>query len=547
MRLLIVGGVAGGMSAATRARRLDERAEIIVFEKGPHVSFATCGLPYHIGGVIEDRDDLVVQTPEHLRLRFSLDVRTRTEVTAINRARKKLGVRDLNEERAYTEAYDKLILSPGAEPVRPPIPGIDDAAVYALRNMEDMDRISAAVGAKRSGRAVCIGGGFIGLEMAENLVARRWRVALVEMLHQVMPALDREMAEPVHQHLREKGVELHLGSAAAAIERKGRRLSVRLQNGTALPCDLVVLGTGLRPNTGLARQAGLEIGPTGGIKVDQHMRTSDPDIYAVGDAAEVTDYVTGRPTLTPLAGPANRQGRIAADNACGRSSTFRGTQGTAIVRAFDLAVACTGANEKTLRKLGMPYQKVYIHPFSHAGYYPGAASMSLKLLFSTPDGRLLGVQAVGTDGVDKRIDVLATAIQARMTVHDLEQVELAYAPQYGAAKDPVNMAAFVAANYLRGDVDIVQADELGDEAALLDVRTAGEYQKGHMPGAMNIPVDELRGRLDELPRDRRLVVYCGVGLRAYIACRILSQHGFRAANVPGGYLTYQHYRPQLPG
>lgn len=547
MRLLIVGGVAGGMSAATRARRLDERAEIIVFEKGPHVSFATCGLPYHIGGVIEDRDDLVVQTPEHLRLRFSLDVRTRTEVTAINRARKKLGVRDLNEERAYTEAYDKLILSPGAEPVRPPIPGIDDPAVYALRNMEDMDRISAAVGAKRSGRAVCIGGGFIGLEMAENLVARRWRVALVEMLHQVMPALDREMAEPVHQHLREKGVELHLGSAAAAIERKGRRLSVRLQNGTALPCDLVVLGTGLRPNTGLARQAGLEIGPTGGIKVDQHMRTSDPDIYAVGDAAEVTDYVTGRPTLTPLAGPANRQGRIAADNACGRSSTFRGTQGTAIVRAFDLAVACTGANEKTLRKLGMPYQKVYIHPFSHAGYYPGAASMSLKLLFSTPDGRLLGVQAVGTDGVDKRIDVLATAIQARMTVHDLEQVELAYAPQYGAAKDPVNMAAFVAANYLRGDVDIVQADELGDEAALLDVRTAGEYQKGHMPGAMNIPVDELRGRLDELPRDRRLVVYCGVGLRAYIACRILSQHGFRAANVPGGYLTYQHYRPQLPG
>jgi len=544
MRLLMIGGVAGGMSAAARARRLDEHARIIVFEKGPYVSFANCGLPYFIGGVIEDRDDLLVQTPEGLRRRFNLDVRVRNEVTAINRTRKELTVRDLADGHAYTERYDKLILAPGAEPIRPPIPGIDDPAVLALRNMEDMDRIAAAVKARRSGRAVSIGGGFIGLEMAENLVARRWHVALAEMLPQVMPALDREMAEPVHGHLRDKGVELYLTNAAAAVKRKGRRLEVCLQDGTILPCHLVVLGTGLRPSVDLARQAGLELGPTGGVKVDSHMRTSDPDIYAVGDAVEVTDYVTGQPALAPLAGPANRQGRIAADNACGRLSTFRGAQGTAIVKAFDLAIGCTGANEKTLRKVGIPYQKVYTHPFSHATYYPGAAPMSLKVIFSIPDGRLLGAQAVGTAGVDKRIDVLATAIQARMTVHDLEEAELSYAPPYGAAREPVNMAAFVAANYLRGDVDIVHADQLSGEMALLDVRTSREYQKGHIPGAVNIPVDALRARLGELPRGKRLAVYCGTGLRSYVACRILKQHGLRAANVPGGYETYRCFQPQ---
>jgi NADPH-dependent 2,4-dienoyl-CoA reductase/sulfur reductase-like enzyme/rhodanese-related sulfurtransferase len=535
------------MSAATRARRLDDAAEIIIFEKGPHVSFANCGLPYFIGGTIRERDSLLVQTPEGLRKRFRLDVRVRSEVTSIDRTRKELSVLDLSDGRTCTERYDKLILAPGADPIRPPIPGVRDPAVHCLRNIDDMDRIAAAVEAERSGAAIVIGGGFIGLEMAENLVRRGWHVALAEMLPQVMPALDPEMAEPIHQHLRDKGIELHLSNAAVAVEREGKRLVVRLQDGTALKGSFAILGVGLRPNTRLAEEAGLEIGPSGGIKVDGHLRTSDPDIYAVGDAVEVTDYVTGRPTLLPLAGPANRQGRIAANNVCGRESTFRGVQGTAIVRIFDLAAANTGANEKTLRKLGIAHQKVYVHPFSHADYYPGASQMSLKLLFSTEDGRVLGAQVVGTEGVDKRVDVLATAVQARMTVYDLEEAELVYAPQFSTAKDAINMAGFVAANYLRGDVDIVHVDQLGGDTVVLDVRTAGEYLKGHIPGALNIPVDDLRQRLDEVPRGKLMAVYCGVGLRSYIACRILKQKGFKVANVPGGYKTYQHYKPPRQG
>ena len=546
MRLLIVGGVAGGMSAATRARRLDEDAQIVVFEKGPYVSFANCGLPYFIGGAIRDRDDLLVQTPERLRQRFGLDVRVRNEVTAVDRARKEVAVRDLREGRAYAESYDKLILAPGAEPTRPPIPGIDDPAVFALRNMQDMDLISAAVGAEHSGTAVLIGGGFIGLEMAENLVARGWRVALAEMLPHVLPALDAEMAEPIHRHLREKGVELHLSNAAVAIERASRGLRVRLKDGTTLEGSFVLLGTGLRPNTKLAREAGLQIGPTGGIQVDDRLRTSDPDIYAVGDAAEVRDYVTGRPVLLPLAGPANREGRTAADNACGRDRVFRGVQGTAIVKVFDLAAANTGASEATLQKLGIPYEKVYVHPVSHADYYPGASSMTIKLIFSTEDGRILGAQIVGAEGVDKRIDVLATAIQARMTVYDLEEAELVYAPQFASAKDAINMAGFVAANFLRGDVNVVHADQIAQGAVVLDVRTPAEFQKGHLPDAVNIPVDELRQRLGEVPSGRPLAVYCGVGLRAYFACRILEQKGFEPANLSGGYKTYRQFRPQRP-
>ncbi len=545
MRLLIVGGVAGGMSAATRARRLDEEADIVVFERGPYVSFANCGLPYFIGGAVKDRDSLLVQTPERLRKRFRLDVRVRNEVTTIDRARKVIAARDLASGRTYTEKYDKLILATGASPIRPPIPGIDDPAVFSLRNIEDMDRIAAVVALQPSGAAVIIGGGFIGLEMAENLVRRGWRVALTEMMPQVLAPLDPEMAEPLHKHLRDQGVELHLSCAACGIERDGDAVVVRLQDGTALRGSFVLLGTGLKPNTKLAEAAGLAVGASGGIKVDERLRTSDPDIYAVGDAIEVTDYVTGRPTVLPLAGPANRQGRVAADNACGRGSAFRGVQGTAVVRVFDIDAANTGANEKTLRRLGIPYQKVYVHPFCHADYYPGASQMSLKLLFSTPDGRVLGAQVVGAEGVDKRVDVLATAIQGRMTVYDLEEAELVYAPQFSAAKDAINMAGFVAANYLRGDVDIVNVDELDESVALLDVRTPAEFAKGHMPGALNVPVDELRQRLGEVPRDKPLAVYCGVGLRAYIACRILKQAGFRAANVPGGYKTYQQFLPQL--
>jgi len=348
----------------------------------------------------------------------------------------------------------------------------------------------------------------------------------------------------VHAHLRKKGVDLHLSNGAAAFERNGEGLTVRLRDGTALPCDFAVLAVGVRPDAELAVKAGLEIGPTGGIKVDDHMRTADPDVYAVGDAVEVTDYVTGLPTLLALAGPANRQGRVAADNACGRDSTFRGVQGTAIVKAFNLAVAGTGANERTLRKLQIPYEKVYVHPDSHAGYYPGARSTRLKLLFSTEDGRVLGAQIVGTEGVDKRIDVLSTAIQARMTVYDLEEAELAYAPPYGAAKDPVNMAGFVAANFLRGDVDIIHPEGLDEDQFLLDVRTPGEFSAGAIPGAVNIPLDELRGRLDELPKDRPLAVYCGTGLRSYLACRVLTQNGFQAANLSGGIQTWQQHRAE---
>lgn len=525
MKLVIVGGVAGGMSAATRARRLNENAEIIVLEKGKHVSFANCGLPYYIGGTIRQRDELLVVTPKRLRERFDLDVRPRNEVTRIDREKRQVTVRDLIEERTYTEHYDRLILAPGASPFRPPIPGIGDSEVYTLRNLEDMDRIHAAAEtAERERRALIIGGGFIGLEMAENLVERGFRVAIAEMLPQVMTGLDPEMASLVQRELERHGDELH----------------VTLQDGTTLGCDFAVLAAGIRPNTELAREAGLEIGETGGIRVDEHLRTSDPSIYAVGDAIETTDYVTGRPILLPLAGPANRQGRTAADNACGRDSVFRGVQGTAIVKVFQTAAANTGANEKTLNDLGWAFEKVYIHPNSHAGYYPGAAEMTFKLLFSTEDGRVLGAQIVGSHGVDKRIDVVATAIQAHMSVFDLEEAELAYAPPFGSAKDPVNMAAFVAANYLRGDVQIAHTDELPDERVLLDVRTPGEYESGHIPDALNLPLDQLRDRLDDAPAEP-LAIYCGVGLRSYIACRILAQHGYDVVNLSGGFRTYCQY------
>ena len=557
MRLLIIGGVAGGMSAATRARRLDESAEIIVFEMGRHVSFANCGLPYFIGGTISDRAKLLVQTPERLRERFNIDVRTRSQVTAIDRQARTVTVQDLDSGSTYVETYDKLVLAPGAQCVRPRIPGVDDPAVQCLRDLDDMDQIGAHVDAAadppdcadaaktQAGRAVVIGGGFIGIEMAENLIERGLNVAVVEMLPQVMPTLDLEMTTPIRHHLSQKGVALFLSNPVAAIERNGQgALCVRLRDGRGLACDFAVLAVGVRPNTELARAAGLEMGETGGIKVDEHMRTSDPDVYAVGDAVEVLDYVLGGPVLVPLAGPANRQGRIAADNMLGRSSTFRGVQGTAICKVFDLTAASTGPNEKTLQRLGIPHEKVYVHPGSHAGYYPGAATMAVKLLFSTSDGRVLGAQVVGRKGVDKRIDVLATTIQARMTVYNLEQAELAYAPPYGAAKDPINMAGFVAANHLRGDVDIIHAEDLDGTATVLDVRTKSEFDEGHIPGSLHIPLDDLRQRLGEVPRGGKLAVCCGVGLRAYVACRILKQNGFDAANIPGGFTTYCHYHPE---
>jgi len=550
MKLVIVGGVAGGASAAARARRVAEDAEIVVLERGPDVSFANCGLPYYVGGEIRPRDKLLVTTPARLRERFRLDVRTRANVESIDRAAKTVRVRDLDTGREYDESYDALLLAPGAAPLRPPLPGVDSPAVLTLRNLDDVDRIAARVDA--AARVVVVGAGFIGLELAENLVKRDRKTTVVELQDQVLPPLDREMTTPIVAALRERGVEVLLGESAAAFEPEGGAVSVTLQSGRRLPADLVILGVGVRPESRLAADAGLDVGQRGGIRVDEGLRTSDPAIWAVGDAIEVRDAVTGGAVQVPLAGPANRQGRIAADNilrgADRPPARYRGTQGTAIVGVFDRVAACTGAAEKTLRRLGLPYRKVYVHPAHHAGYYPGAEGMTLKVLFDPATGRILGAQGVGGAGVDKRIDVLAVAIQAGMTVFDLEEMELCYAPQFGSAKDPVNMAGFVAAGLVRGehpqaDMEVALDGPPDDRTILLDVRTTKEFSEGHLPGARNVPVDELRDRLGELPRDGRILAYCQVGQRGYIATRILLQHGFDAANLGGGYRTFLLHRP----
>lgn len=547
MKLLIVGGVAGGASAAARARRQSEDAQIVVFERGPDVSFANCGLPYYIGGEIAERNKLLVTSPERLRTRFQLDVRTQSSVEAIDRTAKKVRVRDLAANRDYEESYDKLILATGAAPFRPAIPGIDLPGVFTLRNLHDTDRIKAQVdrGVKQ---VVLLGGGFISLELAENFARLGISTTVVEKNDQILAPFDKEMTSPIVQELANHGVTLLLGQSAEAVEQTAKGLVVCLNSGERLPAQLVVFGIGVRPENKLAVEAGLVVGPRGGIRVNEFLRTSDPNIYAVGDAIEVRDFVSGDPTQIPLAGPANRQGRIAADNALGRSVRYRGTQGTAIVGVFGRTAAMTGASEKALRRAGRPFRKVYVHPAHHAGYYPGAEQMSLKLLFDPQSGRLLGAQAVGGAGVDKRIDVLAVAIQAGMTVFDLEEMELAYAPQYGSAKDPINMAGFVAGGLLRGEhpqidlEDVLNAPER-ERPLLLDVRTAPEFAAGHVPGAVNLPVDELRSRLDELPRDREIVTSCQVGQRGYLATRILQQNGFTASNIGGGYTTYRLWHP----
>lgn len=542
IKLVIIGGVAGGASAATRARRLSEQAEIIVFERGPDVSFANCGLPYYLGGEIADRGKLVVVSPARLRQRFRLDVRTRSSVEGIDRRRKVVSVRELDTGREYEQPYDKLLLAPGAAPLRPPLPGIDLPGIFTLRTLEDMDAIHAALAGAR--RAAIIGAGFIGLELAENLVRRGLETTVVELMDQVLPPLDREMTTPVVEQLSKHGVQLILGESAEKFENDDSGgLRIVRSSGATLAADLVVLGIGVRPENRLATAAGLEIGPRGGIRVNEHLQTSDPEIYAVGDAVETRDFVTGQPTQVPLAGPANRQGRLAADHIFGRTASYRGTQGTAIVRVFDVTAAVTGAGEKTLRRLQLPYRKVYVHPGHHAGYYPGAEGMTIKLLFAPDSGRIWGAQIVGGAGVDKRIDVLAMAIQAKMTVYDLEEVELAYAPQYGSAKDPINMAGFVAAGLLRGDHPYVHVEQVMDEASYLrlDVRSPDEFAAGHMPGALNVPIDELRDRLGELPKERPIAAYCQVGQRGYLATRLLRQSGYEAFNIGGGYKTYRLY------
>jgi NADPH-dependent 2,4-dienoyl-CoA reductase/sulfur reductase-like enzyme len=546
MRIVIIGAVAGGASAAARARRLSEEAEITLVERGEAPSFANCGLPYYVGGVIEQRDKLLVAPAQRLIERFRLDVRTRSEALAIDRANHTVRIRSLENGDEYDLSYDKLILSPGAAPIRPPVPGVDLPQVYTLRELRDADRLHSA--AKDAKRAVVIGGGFIGLEMAENLVHRGIATTVVELADQILPPWDAEMVSPLAAHLRENGVTLKLSNAAAAIEPSGDGVSVRLRSGESLDADMVVMSVGVRPDNKLAVEAGLEVGPRGGIRVNNQMQTADPDVYAVGDAIETRNSIDGSPTQIPLAGPANRQGRIAADNIFGRPTHYAGTQGTAIVGVFEMAAAMTGLSEKVLKAAGTPYQKIYIHPANHAGYYPGSKQMSIKLLFEPEGGRLLGAQAVGRDGVDKRIDVLAVAIKAGMTVFDLEELELAYAPQFGSAKDPVNMAGFVAAGVVRGDHPVAHCGELPPWTAeadprqgelVLDVRMSGEFAAGSIPSAVNIPVDELRERLGELEREQPIIAYCQVGLRGYLATRILMQNGFNVRNLSGGYTTYK--------
>jgi NADPH-dependent 2,4-dienoyl-CoA reductase/sulfur reductase-like enzyme/rhodanese-related sulfurtransferase len=547
-RLIIVGGVAGGASAAARARRLCENCEIIVFERGPHVSFANCGLPYFVGGEIVEPDDLLLQTPQSLRSRFNLDVRVSTEVTAIDRAARVVTARELATGREYEQAYDALVLSTGASPSRPPIPGIDLPGHFTVRNIPDVEHIMAWIKDCRACRAVVVGGGYIGLEMAEQLKHRGLGVTVVEALSQVMTPLDPEMAAWLHAELKANGVSLHLGDAVAAFEAPGVGESARasvvvLKSGRRIEADTVVLGLGVRPETALAKNAGLELGAFSGIRVNENLQTSDPAIWAVGDAIEVRDRVTGAWSLIPLAGPANRQGRIAADNIFGRPARYAGTWGTAILRLFNLSAGCTGANEKCLRQANIAFQALHLHPGSHAGYYPGAEPIAMKVLFAPDTGRLLGAQAVGHEGVDKRIDVFATALKASMTVQDLAELELAYAPPFGSAKDPVNLAGMAAQNVLAGDVQLAQWDEVASldaqKTLLLDVRRPDERAKGFIPGSAHIPLDEIRARMNELPRDREIVVHCLSGQRSYFACRILAQHGFRVRNLTGSYRTWK--------
>lgn len=544
-RVLIVGGVAGGASCAARLRRLDERAEIILFERGPDVSFANCGLPYYVGGVIETESALHVADASLLNERYAIDVRTRNEVVSIDPKAKIVEVRDLATDQLYSESYDALVLSPGATPVRPPLPGIDSPGIFTLRSIPDARAIKEWIDSRQARRAVVVGGGFIGLEMAENLVHRGLQVTIVEMLDQVLPPMDPEMAAIVAERLRANGVTLALADGVAGFENgTDTPLAVKTQSGSTFPADIVILSIGVRPETALAKAAGLEIGPRGGIRVNEQMHTSDPAIWAVGDAVEVIDQVTTQPGLIPLAGPANRQGRVAADSICGRASRFRNVQATAICGVFDLAVATTGASEKSLRRAGIAdYEKIYLHPNQHAGYYPGAKPIHIKLLFRKSDGRILGAQAVGEDDVARRIDVISMAIQMGGSIFDLEEAELCYAPQFGGAKDPVNFAGMIAADVLRGDMPTVHwSDPDSPETVYLDVREPGEVQTGSVPKALHIPLGSLRERIDEVPDSTDLRVFCAAGMRGYVATRMLNQQGKRARNVSGGYWLQKYLK-----
>lgn len=543
MKVVIIGGVAGGASAAARLRRLDERAEIIVFERSGFVSYANCGLPYYIGGTIAEKRELTLQTPESFWNRFRIRVKTKHEVLAIDPAAKTVTVKDLSTGKTFTESYDKLVLSPGAMPTRPPLPGIDSEKIFSLRTVEDTLRIHDYVRREKPQSAVLVGGGYIGIEVAENLRELGLDVTIVQRPKQLMNTLDYDMATFVHAKLREKGIRLELGRSVSGFEERDGQILTLIDGQDPLPADLVLLAIGVTPDSGLAKQAGLALGIKGSIVVNDRMETSAPDIYAVGDAVQVKHAVTGQDALIALAGPANKQGRIAADNICGLDSRYRGSQGSSIIKVFDLTVASTGLTEKAAASAGIDADCVVLSPGSHASYYPGARPMTMKVVFEKGTFRLLGAQIAGGEGVDKRIDVLAVALHAGMRADELKDLDLAYAPPYSSAKDPVNMAGFMVENLKRGLVRQWHWDKEPSLArdgsiTLLDVRTAAEYERGHIDGFNNIPVDELRERLGELDRDKPLYVICQSGLRSYIACRILAQEGFDCRNFSGGYRFY---------
>ena len=540
MKILIVGGVAGGASAAARLRRLSEENEILMFERGGYISFANCGLPYHIGGVISDRESLLVETVEGMKSRFNIDIRIKSEVIEINREDKSVMVKNLSTGETYKEKYDKLLLSPGAEPFIPPVKGVKSSNVFSLRNMHDMDKIIKHIETKPVKRAVVIGAGFIGVEVAENLLEKDIEVSIVEKADQVLTPIDFDMAAQVHENIKEKEVELYLKDGITGFEEIKEKTLVKLESGKEIEADLIVMAVGVKPENKLAKECGLDIGVSGGIKVNEYLQTSDENIYAVGDAIEVKHYISKKEVLIPLAWPANRQGRIVADNMLGRNlKSYNGSLGTSIIKAFDLTVAATGLNEKSLKMDGIEYMVATVNRNSHAGYYPGGVPITLKLIFSK-DGEILGAQGVGCDGVDKRIDVIATAIKGKMKVWDLQDLELAYAPPYNSAKDPVNILGYVAENILNGEVENLRYFELEEyliknNASLLDIRTKDENELGVIPGSLHIDLAELREKLETLDKEKEYIVYCQVGLRGYIAYRMLVQHGFKAKNLDGGY------------
>ncbi len=551
MKVVIIGGVAGGASAAARLRRLNEQAEIIMLERGEYISYANCGLPYYVSGVITDQDELTLQTPESFYDRFHVDVRVLSEAIAIDPAAKSVTVKNRKTGETYQESYDALILSPGAEPVVPPIPGVKEPGVFTLRTVPDTLGIRAFIKDKHPKRAVVVGGGAIGMEMAENLHEAGLEVTVVELSDHLIAPLDFDMATDVHGYVKEKGIRLLLNVGVKAIEKSEDGLCV-IAGDEKLAADMVLLSVGVRPEGSLAKAAGLDVSPKGAILVDEHMRTSNPAIYAVGDAVLVKNFISGQPAFLPLAGPANKQGRIAADNICGIPSVFKGSQGALVLKLFDMTVAATGLNETALKAAGIAFDKVYAYGNSHAAYYPGATNQTIKLLFAPGDGKILGAQIVGFEGVDKRCDVINTAIRAGMTVYDLTELELCYAPPFSSAKDPVNMAGFMAENLLTGKVKQFHWHDVKDlpkdgSITMLDVRTGGERQRGSIPGTIHIPVDELRGRIGELDASKPIYVHCHSGLRSYIACRMLTQNGFDAYNLAGGYRLYASVRSDRPG